>query len=56
MKVGDAYRCPERHEAKIVWISEDKKIIAVKCPRNHFTKMVAGKEVYDKNYVFLIKI
>ena len=56
LKVGDSYRCPEKHEAKIVWISEDKKTIGVKCPKNHFTKIVAGKEVYDKNYVFLIKI
>jgi len=38
--VGDFYRCPEGHKAKIVWISEDKKVIAVKCPQRHFNKVV----------------
>ncbi len=38
LKVGDKHKCPEDHEAKIVWISEDKKIIAVKCPKRHFSK------------------
>ena len=33
LKVGDVYKCPEGHKANIVWISEDKKVIAVKCPR-----------------------
>ena len=56
LKVGDVYRCPERHEAKIVWMSEDKKTIGVKCPQNHFTKMVKGKKIYDRNYIFLIKV
>jgi hypothetical protein len=39
LKVGDAYKCPEDHEAEIVWISEDKKLIAVKCPRRHLSKV-----------------
>jgi len=38
--VGDFYKCPEGHKAKIVWISEDKKTIAVKCPQKHFNKVV----------------
>jgi len=38
-KVGDGYKCPEGHSASIVWISEDKKIIAVKCPRKHLSKV-----------------
>ena len=40
MKVGDTYRCPKDHEARIVWISEDKKTIAVKCPQRHSSKVV----------------
>jgi len=39
LKVGDTYRCPKDHKAKIVWISEDKKTIAVKCPQRHFSKV-----------------
>ena len=39
MKVGDTYRCPEDHEAKIVWISEDEKTIAVRCAQRHFSKV-----------------
>ena len=38
-KVGDIFKCPEGHNAKIVWISEDKKVIAVKCPRRHLNKV-----------------
>jgi len=38
--VGDFYKCPDDHKAKIVWISEDKKLIAVKCPQRHFSKVV----------------
>ena len=40
LKVGDAYECPENHEAKIVWISENRKRIGVKCSHNHFNKVV----------------
>ena len=39
LKVGDSYRCPKDHKAKIVWISEDKKTIAVKCRQRHFSKV-----------------
>ena len=39
-RVGDFYKCPEGHKAIIVWISEDKKLIAVKCPQRHFNKVV----------------
>jgi len=39
LKVGDTYRCPKDHDGKIVWISEDKKTIAVKCPQRHFSKV-----------------
>ncbi len=31
LKVGDVYKCPESHEASITWISENKKVIVVKC-------------------------
>ncbi|OYT49424.1 hypothetical protein B6U79_01820 [Candidatus Bathyarchaeota archaeon ex4484_231] len=40
LNIGDTYECPEGHKAKIVWISEDKKVIAVKCPQRHFSKVV----------------
>ena len=33
MKVGDDFKCPEGHKATVVWISEDEKVIAVKCPK-----------------------
>jgi len=39
LKVEDDFKCPEGHKAKIVWISEDKKLIAVKCPRRHLSKV-----------------
>lgn len=39
MKVGDPYKCPEDHEAKIVWISENKNRIGVKCSHKHFSKV-----------------
>jgi hypothetical protein len=44
LKVGDIHKCPENHKAKIVWISEDKKVIGVKCPKKHFSKI---KKVAD---------
>jgi len=40
LKVGDIYRCPEGHRASIVWISENEKVIAVKCPQKHLNKVV----------------
>jgi len=39
LKVGDVYECPEGHKASIVWISENEKVIAVKCPYEHFVKV-----------------
>jgi len=39
LKVGDAYRCPDNHWARIVWISENGKLIGVKCAQKHFSKM-----------------
>jgi len=40
LKVGDFYKCPEGHKAKIVWISRDKEVVAVRCPNKHFSKIV----------------
>jgi len=40
LKVGDSFKCPEDHEAIIVWISEDKKVVAVRCPQEHLSKVV----------------
>jgi hypothetical protein len=71
-KVGETHKCPEDHEAKIVWISEDKNVIAVKCPKRHFSKMkkvpdpreptlsrrsrTKEKKIFVRNMVFLIRI
>jgi len=56
MKIGDSYKCPEGHMAKIVWIHEDGKVIGVKCPKEHVSKVEQGKEVYAKDFVFLISV
>ena len=40
LKVGDSFKCPEGHKAKIVWISEDKNVVAVRCPKKHLSKVV----------------
>ncbi len=40
LKVGDRFKCPEGHEATIVWISEDKKVVAARCPYEHLSKVV----------------
>jgi len=40
LKVGEIFECPEGHKAKIVWISEDKKVVAVECPQEHLRKVV----------------
>ena len=55
LNVGDIHKCPEGHIARILWINEDKTVIAVKCPRKHLGKVVKGRKIYDKNVVFLIK-
>jgi len=39
LKVGDSFKCPEGHEATIVWIREDKKVVAVRCPQKHLGKV-----------------
>jgi hypothetical protein len=59
-KVGDIYKCPEGHNAHVVWISENESVIAVKCSYEHFEKIekVNNKErkIYNKDVVFLIRI
>jgi hypothetical protein len=56
LKVGDSYKCPEGHKTKIVWIHKDGKVIGVKCSKEHVSKVEKGKEVYAKDFVFLIEI
>jgi len=71
LKVGGIFECPEGHEAKIVWISEDKKVVAVECPQQHLRKVVnvskepalsyrnqptEKRKIYVNNTVFLIRI
>jgi hypothetical protein len=40
LNIGDTFKCPEGHKAKIVWISGDKKAVAVRCPQRHLKKVV----------------
>ena len=72
LKVGDPYKCPENHEAEVVWISESRKLIGVKCSHKHFSKVTKvpdhsksrtsgrfptkEKKVFVRNMVFLISI
>ena len=44
MKIGDIFECPEGHKAKIVWISEEKNIVAVRCPQEHLRKVVKAAD------------
>jgi len=39
LKVGNSFKCPEGHEATIVWVREDKQVVAVMCPQKHFEKV-----------------
>ena len=46
-----------------MWISEDRKVVAVRCPQKHLRKVVEvararakETEIYVENMVFLIKI
>jgi len=45
LKVGDIFECTEGHGAKIVWISEDKKVVAIRCPQGHLSKARVRKVV-----------
>lgn len=40
LELGDSYKCPEGHKAKIVWISKNSKIIGVKCQHKHLNKIL----------------
>ena len=40
LNVGGIFECPEGHNAKIVWLSEDKKVVAVRCSHEHLSKVV----------------
>jgi len=40
LKVGDGLKCPEGHKAAVVWISEDNKVVAVRCPQKHLRKVM----------------
>jgi len=40
LKVGDIYKCSEGHNAHLDGISENEKVIAVKCPYEHFNRVV----------------
>ena len=45
LKVGDIFECSEGHKANIVWISEDKEVVAVRCPQGHLSKARVRKVV-----------
>ncbi|MDQ1278847.1 MAG: hypothetical protein QG670_107 [Thermoproteota archaeon] len=40
LNVGDSFECPEGHNARIVWLSEDKKVVAVRCSHEHLSKVL----------------
>lgn len=67
-KIGDHVRCPEcGGEARVVWVSQNVKLAAIKCTRDHGhisppTK-TRGKNYYNKTetktkkgMVFLIEV
>lgn len=38
-KIGDHVKCPEcGGESRVVWVSQDEKIAAIKCTRYHSQK------------------
>ena len=40
LNVGGIFECPKGHTGKIVWLSEDKKVVAVACSHEHVRKTV----------------
>jgi hypothetical protein len=72
LNVGGIFECPEGHKAKIVWLSEDKKVVAVRCPQKHLTKVekIAGhggfapsnrnqskeRKIFLRDLVFVIEV
>jgi hypothetical protein len=63
VNVGDAKKCPECETiGSVVWVSQDKKTMGVKCPRSHreairpeskFGATVIPSTKNRKNVVFL---
>lgn len=45
INIGDKYPSPCGHKGSVVWISKDKKCIAVKCSKDH---KVPIKKVYNQ--------
>ena len=49
IKIGDKMKIPadskfhpeRRHSGKVVWISEDRKTVAIQCERRHNGKIIA---------------
>jgi len=69
MEIAEKFKIPEEkgcgHIGEIVWISEDKKTIAVKCPKYHpkdpftnepYKKNPYGEKPGKKNIVYIIDI
>ena len=56
--VGDHVKCPQCGvEARVVWVSQEKKVVAVKCMRSHshISSSTKTKEKTVKEIVFLIE-
>ncbi len=63
-KVGDRVKCPQcRREARVVWVSQDGKTVAIRCmgyhsqlslPPTGFRKKVQSKT--KKGMVFLVEV
>jgi len=58
VKLGKPYPIPCGHRSKIVWISKDRRVIAVKCMEGH----IVEKEHWDRsikkktNLIYIIEV
>jgi hypothetical protein len=61
-KVGDRVRCPECGEkARVVWVSKEGRVMAVKCPKHHGQvsppdKRFRERQTKRRGMVFLVAI
>jgi hypothetical protein len=66
VQIGANVQCPECHKmGRIVWISQDKKLVGIQCPRRHsqivrshsrFGSNARPQTKLEKNMVFFMEI
>jgi len=66
VKIGDHARCPQCNEAaRVVWVSQDGKLVGIQCPRHHsqmsrglskFGSTMRPQTKREKNMVFLMEM